>query len=166
MTDRLNLLEVLQSDWLAAREKERETDTHPCDAWHPDKCSCKGACSCHWAKVQPEHARAVHAVNQASQQFYWVCFAAGVGGCAHAFMEFNGLMQAYCQILEKAVRAGLDPQQLNVHSGKPLPVDGHEIEYLAEKLDCIFGPVLASNPKARAILLRKLFHIVEPPATE
>lgn len=160
-TDRLNLLMELESDWNAARAKERETDTHPCTDWNPDLCFCEGSCSCHWAKVPPEHARSVNAVEQASRQFYWVCFAAGVGGCAHAFMEFNGLMRAYCQLLEKAVRAGLDPQELNVHGGKPLPIEGHEVKYLAEKLNCIFGPVLASNAQARAILLKELFQIVE-----
>jgi hypothetical protein len=161
MTYRNDLLAVLENDWRAAKEKERETDVHPCDAWWPSSCMCKGSCSCHWAKVAPEHARAVNAVKEATQTFYWICFSSDIGGSAHSFLEFNGLMRVYSQLLENAVRAGIDPQQLNEHCGVPLPVEGHEIKYLAEKLRCIFGPVLASNPTARAILLKELFQIVE-----
>jgi len=38
------------ADWQAARLRERETDTHPCDHWWFENCVCKGACSCHWRK--------------------------------------------------------------------------------------------------------------------
>jgi len=36
--------------WQARRDREHETDTHPCDHWDADTCMCKGACSCHWVE--------------------------------------------------------------------------------------------------------------------
>lgn len=44
----MQLLVVAEADWHAARARERETDTHPCDHFDPVVCMCKGACSCHW----------------------------------------------------------------------------------------------------------------------
>lgn len=161
MTDRTALLETTASNWELRKSKERETDTHPCDTWHPDRCLCKGSCSCHWADVPEERARTINALKQQVQAFYWACFTHNIGGRAHAFLEFCGIMTAYVQVLESAVRAGLDPQELNAHTGEPIPVQGHEIQYLAEKLNCIFGPVLSSNPEARKILLKELFNITE-----
>jgi hypothetical protein len=42
------LRHVTEEAWNLSKERERETDTHPCDHWHAPKCMCKGACSCHW----------------------------------------------------------------------------------------------------------------------
>jgi hypothetical protein len=88
-----------------------------------------------------------------SEKFYWMCFHANVGSFAHPFLEFNGLMSVYVDVLAKS---GVDPQQANVHGGVPLPVEDHQIEYLAEKLECIFAPIIAANPNARGILERAL----------
>lgn len=32
-------------------EKECDSQFHPCDHFHIDKCMCKDACSCHWKKL-------------------------------------------------------------------------------------------------------------------
>jgi hypothetical protein len=46
------LLHVTEEAWVLAREKERETDTHPCNCWQAATCMCNGACSCHWEFCQ------------------------------------------------------------------------------------------------------------------
>lgn len=90
-------------------------------------------------------------------KFYGLCFHAGVGSRAHAFIEFNGLMSKYIDLLAKAMDQGLDPMTLNDHNGVALPVESHDMEYLGEKLRCIFGPVIDGNPEARAALHKALF---------
>lgn len=70
----------------------------------------------------------------------------------HAFIEFCGLMNKYIGICTKAAEAGIDFTQANTHSGLPLPVEDHDVKYLAEKFDCIFGPTLA-DPKVRATFI-------------
>lgn len=42
---------VTRLEWHAAKDKEPETATHPCDAHSHEKCMCEGACSCHWRKL-------------------------------------------------------------------------------------------------------------------
>lgn len=96
-----------------------------------------------------------------NEQFYWMCFHANVGSEAHPFLEFNGLMHKYIECLAKS---GVDPQQANVHGGEAFPVKDHDLEYLGEKLACIFTPMIAANPRAREILSRHLFP--EPVATK
>lgn len=151
------MLQLTETEWQAKKDAERENDIHPCDNWSIKECMCKGACSCHWAQPAQDHLQTISTLKELNQAFYYLCFAAGVGSTAHAFIEFNGLMTAYIQILENAVRHGIDPHSVNEHSGVALPVEGHEIRYLAEKLRCLFGPVIDTNPEARAILLKELF---------
>lgn len=81
-------------------------------------------------------------MRRVSSAFYW---SAANTGC-HAFIEFNGLMNEFIQICERAVDQDLDFNTCNTHTGQSLPVNPHNIEYLAEKLNCIYGPALASNP--------------------
>jgi hypothetical protein len=88
--------------------------------------------------------------------FYGLCFSTGVGTHAHGFIEFNGLMSKYIDLLEEACRNGFDPHEMTEHSGRPLPAEPHDMEYLAEKLRCMFGPVLDSNPKARAAFIKAM----------
>lgn len=45
--------EVTSKEWLDSLLKEKETDTHPCDAHPSAQCMCKGACSCHFVQVLP-----------------------------------------------------------------------------------------------------------------
>jgi hypothetical protein len=55
-------------------------------------------------------------------------------------------------LMTKAAEQGIDPHLINEHSGVALPCEGHDMAYLGEKLRCIFGPVIDSNPEARAAL--------------
>lgn len=56
----------------------------------------------------------------------------------HPFIEFAGTMQAYIKTCRRAHEAGIDFTECNRHSGNPLPMECFEIDYLNEKLNCIF----------------------------
>jgi hypothetical protein len=96
-------------------------------------------------------------LRELNELFYWACFRAEIGSRAHAFIEFNGLMSKYVDLLERAVAQGVDPVSLNEHCGVAVPVETHDMAYLAEKLRCIFGPFIDGNPEAREVLRAKLF---------
>lgn len=85
--------------------------------------------------------------------FYWMCFRADIGTECHPFMEFNGLLSKYVQLCANAAEAGLPFPIASVHTGLPLPMAAHDVEYLAEKFACIFGPYFQAHPK-----LSKLFY--------
>jgi hypothetical protein len=76
-------------------------------------------------------------------------------GC-HPFIEFTGLMNKYIDLCRAAHKKGLDFAMANTHTGQALPVAPHDMAYLAEKLDCIFGPTLRSDPQSQAAFLRGL----------
>lgn len=58
-------------------------------------------------------------------------------GC-HPFIEFTGLMNEYIKCCEDAHRQGIDFASCNTHSGQDLPMPGHSVGYINEKLECIF----------------------------
>lgn len=64
----------------------------------------------------------------------------------HPFIEFAGVMTAYLKTCQRAHEAGIDFTECNRHSGSTLPMEGFEVAYLSEKLDCIFaGHIVAQN---------------------
>lgn len=75
----------------------------------------------------------------------------------HPFIEFNGLMQKYVDICEYAAEKGIDFPLASEHSGEAIPVHEHDMLYLAEKLRCIFGPVLDEDSKARRAFIQGMF---------
>lgn len=100
-------------------------------------------------------AKEMHAV---ADRVYWLFFKSGMGGKVHAYIEFCGVLNKYVEICGRAAVRGIDFTASSAHSGKTLPVEVHDMTYLGEKLDCIFGPMLAANPEAREALKRALFH--------
>jgi hypothetical protein len=92
-----------------------------------------------------------------SGKVYSLFFRTNMGGKVHAFIEFCGVLDKYVGICSRAAAQGIDFTNSNVHTGVPLPVEVHDMEYLGEKLACIFGPMLASNPEARDALKTALF---------
>lgn len=74
-------------------------------------------------------------MRAASNLFY---SAAANAGC-HAFIEFTGLMNEFIKLCETAEAQGLPWVHANVHGDVHLPFKPHHIEYLSEKLECIYG---------------------------
>jgi hypothetical protein len=69
----------------------------------------------------------------------------------HAFIEFAGLMTMFIDGCAAAEAEGRPWASVNVHSGSHLPLTSHELDYLREKLACIYGESVArppSNPAA------------------
>ncbi len=94
-----------------------------------------------------EHLRRVNSV------FY----SDAVQGEIHAFIEFCGLQSKFLDICTNMFRNGQDPRNTNIHSGIPLPVECHDIEYLAEKFKCIFGAAFKENPKLSDLFCERVF---------
>lgn len=85
----------------------------------------------------------IQKMNAVSDTFYSGATATG----NHAFVEFCGLLNEYIGICRGALEAGVDFTTTNTHSGKALPIQPYQFGYLAEKLNCIYGPSLSSDPK-------------------
>lgn len=101
------------------------------------------------AEERTEILRKMEAV---SSSFYY----AAIQTQCHPFIEFCGLMNKYIDLCRAAHKQGIDFTNANTHSDMALPVEAHDMAYLAEKLDCIFGPTLRSDPDARAAFLQGL----------
>lgn len=84
-------------------------------------------------------------------------YALATQGKAHAFIEFTGLMNEFIQICERAHASGQDFTQANTHSGQALPIEPYNAAYLAEKLNCIYGPALLNDEAARKLFIDTLF---------
>lgn len=91
------------------------------------------------------------------ENVYWLFHYEGMGTWVHAFIEFNGLLSKYVDICRRCALEGIDFTQFNTHTAQALPVEVHDMEYLGEKLRCIFGPIIDANPEARAALKKALF---------
>lgn len=89
-------------------------------------------------------------MREASAVFYVLARKAG----CHTFIEFCGLMNKYIDVCERAAAEGVDFTSTSVHSGQPLPVARHDVQYLAEKFACIFGSTMASDPEIWACFQR------------
>lgn len=76
------------------------------------------------------------AMKVASNNYYREAIATN----CHTFIEFTGLINEYIKICERNLKQGVDFTKSNVHSpGEPrLQVGDFELEYINEKLHCIF----------------------------
>lgn len=85
-------------------------------------------------QTQEELRQCILKMREASSHFY----AAAVRCDNHAFIEFTGLMNEYIAVCKDRMREGIDFRFVNKHTGSPplLPV---RLEYLNEKIDCIYG---------------------------
>lgn len=82
-----------------------------------------------------ERAAILAKMRAASNLFY---SAAANAGC-HAFIEFTGLMNEFIKLCAEADAQGLNWVHANVHGDVHLPFKPYHIEYLSEKLECIYG---------------------------
>ena len=106
---------------------------------------------------QAELTALVERMDEVARRTYGLFFRAGMGSEVHAFLEFNGLIAKYVQICQRCAADGIDFRHPNTHTGQAMPVEVHDMEYLGEKLACIFGPIIDANPLARAALKKALF---------
>ena len=81
-------------------------------------------------------------MHKASDTFYSLAVHAG----NHAFIEFTGLINEYIQLCEKAAADGVDFRMASTHTGERIA--GHNVRYIREKLECIYGlDLLAKDGK-------------------
>lgn len=63
----------------------------------------------------------------------------------HPFIEFCGLMNEYIKACQSAHNIGIDFTDCNAHSGKLLPMESFMVDYVNQKLQCIFGDRLTMS---------------------
>lgn len=81
-----------------------------------------------------EREKALVQMRAASAMFYANATRIGV----HPFIEFCGLMNEYIKAAQSAHDKGIDFSECNVHSGQGLPLQPFEVDYINEKLMCVF----------------------------
>lgn len=71
----------------------------------------------------------------------------------HPFIEITGLMNEYIKACEAAHEQGIDFSECNTHSGLDLPLQPYSVDYINEKLECIFTgrSVMAHDLAVRSI---------------
>jgi hypothetical protein len=88
-----------------------------------------------------------------SDSFYSGATSIGV----HAYIEFCGLMNEFVTICRSSDEMGIDFTMANTHNNKPLVMASHHGAYLGEKLGCIYGPTLRSDPAVRRAFVSAAF---------
>ena len=81
-----------------------------------------------------ERVTAIAAMREASAIFY----ANAASTRNHTFIEFCGLINEYIKSCEIAHEKGIDFSDCNAHSGRNLPMEPYMIDYVNDKLGCIF----------------------------
>jgi len=94
-----------------------------------------------------ERTQALAGMDQLVNNFY----AHAVRMRVHPFIEFAGVMRAYVNSCERAHADGIDFSECNAHAGSELPMESFEVDYLNEKLNCIFGGRIAAQTSAEAL---------------
>ena len=84
----------------------------------------------------------IAALENEVEQFYKRLFSLNVGGEFHPFLEWCGVMGEHLRIVDGLLAKGVDATQANVHTGQTLPIPEHQIDYMAEKIECIFSGML------------------------
>jgi len=77
-------------------------------------------------------------MRAASNQFY----TAATRVEAHAFVEFTGLINEYIKVCEANLKRGTDFRELNAHREGQLQMEPYQLDYITEKLNCIFQGAL------------------------
>lgn len=70
-----------------------------------------------------------------SNNFYRAAVACG----NHAFIEFTGLMNEYIKLCQQSLDQGIDFTACSIHTGGHLITHDYNLNYISEKLECIFG---------------------------
>lgn len=83
---------------------------------------------------QQDSGAIILAMKQAADAFYRDAVRIG----NHPFIEFAGLMNEYISACSEAEKSGINFTACNIHTGKHLPLHAHQVDYINEKLECIF----------------------------
>lgn len=86
-----------------------------------------------------ERKTALVKMQLASGAFYRAAVSIG----NHPFIEFAGLMNEYHGACREADDLGIDFSECSKHTGLELPLYPFQIDYINEKLECIFGGRIA-----------------------
>jgi hypothetical protein len=92
-----------------------------------------------------ERAAALQRMQATTDAFYRSAVSIG----NHPFIEFAGVMAAYVKSCERAHNDGVDFTECNEHCRQALPMEAFEIDYLVEKLNCIFGGRITAHTHER-----------------
>lgn len=84
-----------------------------------------------------------------NEAFYWMLQAHDCGSLCHPFLEFCGLQSKYLDLLEESLWRGIEVGSASKHTGAPLALEAHHVEYLGEKFGCIYGFAFAGSPELR-----------------
>jgi hypothetical protein len=85
-------------------------------------------------------------MEAAKNAFYSQAVMIGV----HQFVEFAGFMSEYIKLAREAHREGKSIYDV-------LPIKPHHAAYVADKLGCIYGPVLFASQEVRDAFIEELF---------
>lgn len=83
---------------------------------------------------EKEREVALHQMEKTSSNFY--ASAVQIGN--HPFIEFAGVMNEYIKACWAAHQRGEDFSEYSTHTGKHLRLEPFRIDYINEKLECIF----------------------------
>lgn len=92
-------------------------------------------------------------MQAAAEALSWGFAFTGMG----PFTEFCDILSRYAQICHRAAERGIDFTAQSIHHKVPLPVHNQDVEYIADKLGGLLGPMLRANPEAKERLRRMLF---------
>ena len=94
-------------------------------------------------ETREELKDAIREMEDASNAFYHA--ATRIGN--HPFIEFTGFLNEYIKLCADALTNDIDFRECNNHSGKELPTKQYHVDYVREKLECIFGDAIVDKMK-------------------
>lgn len=87
-------------------------------------------------------------MDLAARTFYRLAQDANV----HQLLEFTGFINEYVKLCQKSWMNGVDFVE-----NAELPMEEYNAQYIAEKLNCIFGPTFLAKEELRKAFIEELF---------
>jgi hypothetical protein len=87
--------------------------------------------------ITKDRTKLINSLTDAADAFYKSALSTDL----HTWLELTGLMREMIKIYGAMLGEGVDPM-----CNSPRPKK-HNMNYIAEKLDCIFGEAMRSNPE-------------------
>lgn len=99
-------------------------------------------------------SEALQRAKEAASAYY----AMGVQTGVHSMIEWCGVMGEYVKMLEYAHTVlGVDPDEVDQHSGVTATALPYMVEYLCEKLGCQLKPFIHGDPETWRKAINKWF---------